>query len=94
VKIYHNGEQNELKDGFLKTDIHFNVPVIPVTIKGIEKLLGRNQKIPKQGIVEIILGEPLKFGFEKGQSVKGEIRQDVEKIKNIIQNNLINRKSE
>lgn len=79
----------ELKDGFIKIAAQFNVPIIPVTIKGTEKSLNKNQKFPKPAKVEVIYNKPIKLNADKNQLTKEEIQIKVEKIKSIIQNNLL-----
>ena len=48
-KIYHDGELGEFKDVFLKVALQFNIPIIPVTIKGSEKSLGEGSKNTQTG---------------------------------------------
>lgn len=80
-KIYHNGEPGEFKDGFLRIAVQFKVPIIPVTIKGTEKSLGKGQKFPRPAKVEIIYGEPLKFNNVDGRFTKEEIQQAIDEVK-------------
>ncbi|GAB6281517.1 MAG: hypothetical protein STSR0008_02570 [Ignavibacterium sp.] len=69
-KIHHNRESGEFKEGFLRIAVRFNVPIIPVTIKGKEKSLGKGEKFPKPANVEIIYGEPIKLRDEKRKLTK------------------------
>lgn len=87
-KINYSGGLGEFKDGFIKIAAQFNVPIIPVTIKGTEKSLNKNQKFPKPAKVEVIYGKPIKLNVDKEQLTKDEIQLNVGKIKSIIQNNL------
>ncbi|MBU2493198.1 MAG: 1-acyl-sn-glycerol-3-phosphate acyltransferase [Bacteroidetes bacterium] len=88
-KINSSGELGEFKDGFIKIAAQFHVPIIPVTIKGTEKSLNKNQKFPKPAKVEVIYNKPIKLNGGKNQLTKEEIQIKVEKIKSIIQNNLL-----
>ncbi|MBU1095898.1 MAG: 1-acyl-sn-glycerol-3-phosphate acyltransferase [Bacteroidetes bacterium] len=88
-KINSSGELGEFKDGFIKIAAQFHVPIIPVTIKGTEKSLNKNQKFPKPAKVEVIYNKPIKLNAVKNQLTKEEIQIKVEKIKSIIQNNLL-----
>lgn len=88
-KISYSGELGEFKDGFIKIAAQFNVPIIPVAIKGTEKSLNKNQRFPKPAKVEVIYDKPIKLNDGKEQLTKQEIQLNVEKIKSIIQNNLI-----
>lgn len=45
----------------MKIATQFNIPIIPVSIKGCEKSLSKNKIFPRLTKVEIIFGEPLKF---------------------------------
>jgi 1-acyl-sn-glycerol-3-phosphate acyltransferase len=88
-KINSSGELGEFKDGFIKIAAQFHVPIIPVTIKGTEKSLNKNQKFPKPAKVEVIYNKPIKLNAVKNQLTKEEIQIKVEKIKSIIQKNLL-----
>lgn len=74
-----------LIDNIVKLALQFNVPIIPVTIRGSEKSLRKGQKFPRPAKVEIIYGEPLKLDDGKGRLTKDEIQQAVEKIRKEIQ---------
>lgn len=87
-KINYSGELGEFKDGFIKIAAQFHVPIIPVTIKGTNKSLNKNQKFPKPAKVEVIYGKPIKINVGKDQLTKEETQLNVGKIKSIIQNNL------
>ncbi|MDR3626887.1 MAG: lysophospholipid acyltransferase family protein [Ignavibacteriaceae bacterium] len=84
-RIYHNGDPSEFNNGFMRIAFQFNVPVIPVKIKGTEKLLGNGQRFPKPGKLEIVFGEPVKLDLNNRRLTKDEIQQAAEKIKHIIQ---------
>jgi 1-acyl-sn-glycerol-3-phosphate acyltransferase len=90
-KINYDEKPGEFGNGFLRLALRFDVPIIPVTIKGSGKLLGKNQKIPKTGKVEIIYGEPIKYDITGRKLSREEMQVAVEECKNIIKNNMSNK---
>lgn len=69
--------------GFVKLAYKYNIPIIPITIRGTEKLLSKKHKFPKPSIVTITISHPIKYESDKFS--KDEIQMEGEKIREIIQ---------
>lgn len=71
------GRLGKLREGPVRMALYSQVPLIPVVIKGTEKVLPPGAKFIRRGKIKIKVGEPLFFSqfFEKGE----------EKIKIILQ---------
>lgn len=88
-KANFSSEPGEFKNSFVKLALQFNVPIIPISINGSDKSLGKNQKFPRPAKIEIIYGEPIKFKVGKERMTKDEIELVSKEIKNIIQKRII-----
>jgi long-chain acyl-CoA synthetase len=56
------------------------VPVVPVKIKGLERVLPRGASWPKRGKVTVTFGEQLRFRNESPGEVVGRVRQAVSEL--------------
>lgn len=83
-KVSYSSEPGEFKNSFVKLAIQFNVPIIPIKIKGSEKSLAKGQRFPRPAKIDVIFGKLLKFDLSNGKLNKDEVQQEVEKVQNII----------
>lgn len=57
-----------------------NIPVIPIKISGTDQILPHEVTFPKQGRVQVIFGEPLRFSMEEPAEIVELTRQAVERL--------------
>ncbi|HYK88191.1 MAG TPA: AMP-binding protein [Acidobacteriota bacterium] len=56
------------------------VPVVPVRLRGVEKVLHRHARWPRPGPVEIVFGTPLYFRGEDYTAIASEVEEAVKKL--------------
>ena len=56
------------------------LPVVPVGIRGVEKVLPRGGNFPKRGTVAVAFGPPLRFTTETPEEIIGRTEAAVEKL--------------
>jgi long-chain acyl-CoA synthetase len=56
------------------------IPVVPIKIRGTEKVFPPEASFPKRGKVSVTFGEPLRFRFEEPAEIVEKTRQAVEKL--------------
>jgi 1-acyl-sn-glycerol-3-phosphate acyltransferase len=89
ILIFPEGKINtdkileEFNIGFVKLAHRYNVPIIPITIRGTEKSLNKFHKFLKPANVTVTISHPIKYESEKFN--KDEIQIEGEKIREIIQ---------
>lgn len=79
-----DGSLGEFKPGSLKLSTKSGVPIIPITIKGSNKIMSKKSLIIKPAYVEIIISPAIKMDNIPVRDTKGL----TEKVRNIIANNL------
>ncbi|GAM10609.1 1-acyl-sn-glycerol-3-phosphate acyltransferase 1, chloroplastic [Geobacter sp. OR-1] len=57
-----------------------DVPVVPIKISGLEKVFPRGASWPKQGIVRVEIGQPLRFGMESAAEIVEITRKSIEAL--------------
>lgn len=89
ILIFPEGKINtdkileEFNFGFVKLAHKFNVPIIPITIRGTEKSLNKFHKFLKPANVTVTISHPIKYESEKFDNDKIQI--EGKKIREIIQ---------
>ena len=84
-KINADNKLDEFNSGFVKLAQRYNVPIIPITIRGTEKSLSNNHKFPKPANVTVTISTPIISEREK-LSID-DIKTKVGIIKEIIKSN-------
>jgi long-chain acyl-CoA synthetase len=54
-----HGEIHTFRPGVAMMATHLRVPVVPIRLKGLERVLHRSAKWPRRGAVEVKFGEPM-----------------------------------
>ena len=85
-KFSDEGTVSEFKPGSLKMAIKAGVPIVPITIRGSEKIMNRNilNKI-RPAKVEVIISKPIYTGDIKSK----DERELAVSIRNLIVDNLV-----
>ena len=58
------GEINPFQPGIGLIASRLRVPIVPVRLRGVEKILHRGKHFPRPGPVEVAFGQPLYFSGE------------------------------
>lgn len=83
ARCFANGEMLEFKQGAARMAIQANVPVLPVTIRGGNKVWPRGTTFPRPGKVEVVYHEPIETeGFlseredrERAEALNSRLRE-------------------
>lgn len=82
-KINEENKLGEFNYGFVKLAQRYNVPIIPIAIRGTEKSLSKSDKFPGPADVTVTISTPIIYGKEKLSM--DEIRIKAEKIRKEIE---------
>ncbi|MBV8844721.1 MAG: 1-acyl-sn-glycerol-3-phosphate acyltransferase, partial [Bryobacterales bacterium] len=79
----HSGELYPFQPGVAMLASQARVPVVPVRIEGLERVLNRDARWPTRGPVRIAFGRPMKFeGAEHAEAAK-RLQHAVEQLGSI-----------
>ncbi len=84
-KINRGAKLGNFNAGFVKLAQKYNVPIIPIAIRGREKSLSKNDKMPEHSNITITISAPIFYGKDKLSA--DEIKTQVEIIKEKIESN-------
>ncbi len=84
-KVNEDIEIDEFSFGFVKLAQRYEVPIIPITIRGTENSISKNHKFPKLAEITVIISTPIKS--EKEKLNVDDIKNKADAIKEIIQTN-------
>jgi 1-acyl-sn-glycerol-3-phosphate acyltransferase len=79
-----NGEMLRFKAGAARLAMEADVPILPVTIRGGNKVWPRGQKIPRLGQVEIVYHQPVRIEALPGQENRSRARRETESLAHTI----------
>ncbi len=74
----YTGEILPFRPGVAMIAAHLRLPVVPIRIKGLERVLNRTAKFPSPGRVEVNIGAPI---FLSGESFAAQAREVEEAVK-------------
>jgi 1-acyl-sn-glycerol-3-phosphate acyltransferase len=72
------GELSRFKAGAARLALEADVPILPVTIRGGNKVWPKDQKVPRLGQVEIIYHQPLRIETLPGEETRSRARRETE----------------
>jgi long-chain acyl-CoA synthetase len=72
------GEMLTFKEGLGIMVTELDIPVVPIKIKGLERVFPRGAGWPKRGIVTVVFGKPLRFGLESPHEIVEISRKAIE----------------
>lgn len=73
-------EMLPIKKGIGALVNNIRVPVVPVKIGGIEKVLHRDQIFPRRGKITVRFGKPIYFTIETNQVIRERIKTEIERL--------------
>jgi long-chain acyl-CoA synthetase len=76
----HNGEIRPFQPGVGMIASHLHLPVVPIRIEGLDRVLNRNAKFPRMGRVEVRIGPPLDL---RGENFADQARIVEEAVRNL-----------
>jgi len=76
------GKLGRLQQGTARIALRANVPLVPVIIRGTEKVLPRGKKMVRLAKIEARIGEPLRGKKSKKKDVKTSIERLHKKFEN------------
>jgi long-chain acyl-CoA synthetase len=74
------GEIRTFQPGVGMIASHLHVPVVPIRIKGLEKVLHRDAKFPRMGRVEVAIGEPMLLQGAAFGALAAQVEEAVKKL--------------
>jgi 1-acyl-sn-glycerol-3-phosphate acyltransferase len=75
-----NGEMLRFKAGAARLAMDAEVPILPVTIRGGNKVWPRDQKVPRLGQVEIVYHQPVRIETTPGEEIRRRARRETESL--------------
>lgn len=64
--------------GIMVTELE--IPVVPVKIRGLERVYPRGARWPRRGRVSVTFGEPLRFGLESPEEIVARSRKAIDEL--------------
>jgi 1-acyl-sn-glycerol-3-phosphate acyltransferase len=83
-----DGSMVRMKGGAVRMALEANVPILPVTIRGANKVWPANQTLPRPGKVEIIYHPIIHVEQLPGEETRACARRETERLANIIRSAL------
>jgi len=74
------GEIHPFQPGIGLIASRLRVPIVPVRLRGVEKILHRGQYFPKRGQVEIAFGQPLYLSGDDYPALAKQVEQAVREL--------------
>jgi long-chain acyl-CoA synthetase len=71
------GEIEPFQPGIGLIASRLRVPIVPVRLRGVEKILHRGQYFPRPGHVEVVFGQPLHLEGENYSAIANQVEQAV-----------------
>lgn len=85
---FTDGDLLKFKTGAVRLALKANVPILPVTIRGGNKIWAREHKFPRLGKVEIFYHPLINFSDNfKGEDINMYVEELTEQLKKIISSN-------
>lgn len=84
-KINNGNKLEDFNFGFVKLAQRYNVPIVPIAIRGTEKSLNKNDKVPEPAYVTVSISSPI--FYEKEKLSVDEVKTQVDIIKEKIASN-------
>ena len=87
-RAYADGEFSRFKAGAVRLAMEAGVPVLPVTIRGGERVWPRGQRLPRTGRVEIVFHPPRLPAPLPGEETRHCIQRETEALAAVIKSAL------
>src|SRR5258708_4864982 len=76
----HNGEIRSFQPGVGMIASHLRIPVVPIRIEGLERVLNRNAMWPRMGRVNVKIGAPLELQGDSFADLAQRVEDAVRKL--------------
>ncbi len=87
-RCFSDGKMKKFKAGAVRLAIDAGIPILPVTIKGANKVWARDHAYPRLGKIEIIYHPVIHYVVPEGENLKDYIRKETERLEKIISSEL------
>ena len=84
ARCFSDGEMQKFKAGAVRLAIEAGIPILPVTIKGGNKVWPRDYSYPKLGRIEIIYHPLHYYSISENQDLKEYTQRETERLAEII----------
>ena len=76
----HNGEIQPFQPGVAMIASHLHLPVVPIRIEGLDRVLNRNARWPHAGPVKVTIGKPLDLRGDSFANLARIVEEAVRKL--------------
>ena len=87
-RAYADGELARFKAGAVRLALEAGAPVLPVTIRGGQRVWPRGQRLPRTGRVEVVFHPPRRLSVADGEDPRHFIQRETEALADIIKSAL------
>ena len=87
-RAYADGEFSRFKAGAVRLAMEAGVPVLPVTIRGGQRVWPRGQRLPRTGRVELVFHPPRRPAPLPGEDTRHCIQRETEALAAVIKSAL------
>lgn len=79
-----SGELDRFKNGAVRLALEANVPVLPVTIRGGQRVWPKGQRLPRFSSVEVVYHPPYTIKPQEGEEARACARRETNRLAEII----------
>ena len=79
-----SGELDRFKNGAVRLALEANVPVLPVTIRGGQRVWPKGRKLPRFSSVEVVYHPPYIIKPQAGEEARACARRETHRLAEII----------
>jgi 1-acyl-sn-glycerol-3-phosphate acyltransferase len=87
-RAYADGELSRFKAGAVRLALEAGVAILPVTIRGGQRVWPRDQRLPRLGRVEVVFHPARRFSVPEGEDARHVIQRETEALAEIIKSAL------
>jgi 1-acyl-sn-glycerol-3-phosphate acyltransferase len=87
-RAYADGELSRFKAGAVRLALEAGAAVLPVTIRGGDRVWPRDQRLPRLGRVEVIFHPARRLAVQEGEDTRQVIQRETEALAEVIKSAL------
>lgn len=87
-RAFADGELSRFKAGAVRLALEAGTPVLPVTIRGGERVWPRGQRLPRVGRVEVVFHPVRRLAVPPGEDARHVIQRETEALAEVIKSAL------
>jgi 1-acyl-sn-glycerol-3-phosphate acyltransferase len=87
-RAYADGEVSRFKAGAVRLALEAGVPVLPVTIRGGQRVWPRGQRLPRTGRIEIVFHPPRHPAPRPGEDTRQCVQRETDELAAVIKSAL------